>query len=192
MGEPRARESQRREPLGQEQGDQEGARSFGPCFSQAAPALTAAPNPWRRGEDRGTCLPTPRGMEGAVRAGGLGKQTRAGLCQRAGAVRRTTRTRALHTSRRPWLGTALDPRAEGGRGYGERVRNGLEARPWDHRAHGWGTAAAARRLGLWHAGVQRGQSGIGQGPCEGPHAEGLPNTGRQKDQSARPITYLPS
>jgi hypothetical protein len=25
-----------------------------------------------------------------------------------------------------------------------------------------------RRWGLWHAGVQRGQSGIGQGPCKGP------------------------
>jgi hypothetical protein len=136
----------------------------------ARPVARACPRPgaWRE--------PCGRGC-GQEDAGGAGPARRCGEAddQDAGA---------------PPVPASLDGQSAGPP-CGGRQR-ALGARPWDHRVHGWGMAEAARRLGLGHAGVQRGQSVIGTVPCEGPHAEGLQKTGRQKDTSARPITDLPS
>jgi len=92
-------------------------------------------------------------MDGAVLEGVLVDKTIEVLFQLTGDFRRTTGTRAIHKPLRPLTGKAMDPRAEGGRGKLERVRNGLEALPFDHSAHGLGTAEDTCRFGLFHKGI---------------------------------------
>jgi hypothetical protein len=64
-----------------------------------------------------------------------------------------TRARAIHQALHPLVGKAVDPLTEGGIGKGERVRDGLQALPFDDLAHGLGTAEDAGFPGLLDEGI---------------------------------------
>ena len=79
--------------------------------------------------------------------------TLAVLCQRAGELRRSPRARALHEPLRAVAGPAMAPRAQGGRGQGEGVRDGVQALAFHDVAHGVGTVEDAGFFGLLYAGI---------------------------------------
>jgi len=92
-----------------------------------------------------------------------------GLCQRAGDFGRSTRAWALDETLRTVVGKAIAPLAEGGRGTGEGVRDGVQALAFDDLAHGLGTAADAGFPGLLCEGIEGRERVIGKVQCEGPH-----------------------
>jgi hypothetical protein len=99
--------------------------------------------------------------------------------QRAGACGRATGARAIHEPLPALVSQAVDSRSQGSRGKGQRVRDCLEALACDDVAPRLGTAEDARLLCLFQAGRSRGEGGIGQGECEGPHRRVFNNKIRQ-------------
>ena len=70
------------------------------------------------------------------------------LCQCTGDFGRATGARAIHQALGPLVGKAMDPFAQGRIGKVQRVRDRLEALPFDDVAHGLGTTEDAGLLGL--------------------------------------------
>ena len=75
------------------------------------------------------------------------------LCQLARDLRRSTGARAVHQPRCPLVGKAMDPLAQRGIGKVQRVRDRLEALPFDDFAHRLGTAEDPSLCGLFQEGV---------------------------------------
>jgi hypothetical protein len=71
----------------------------------------------------------------------------------------------------------------------ERVRDGLEALPFDDLAHGLGTAEDTGLLGLLQEGVSSGKGIMGKVQFEGPHGEGLQKKLRQKFIATHGVSY---
>src|SRR5215831_11114791 len=76
----------------------------------------------------------------------------------AGAI-----SEALH----PLVGKAIEPFAQRGVGKVERVRDGLEARPCDDFAYGWGTPEHAGLPRLLQETLEGGQGLLGHVEFEG-------------------------
>src|SRR5262249_27110277 len=79
----------------------------------------------------------------------------------------------------PLVGKAVAPRTEGGRGKGERGRDGLQALAFADLAHGLGPAADAGFPGLLDEGIAGRQSVMGKGQFAGPPLRGSSHTLRQ-------------
>jgi len=90
--------------------------------------------------------------------------------QRAGHFRRATRARAVGEALHPLGGKAMDPFAQRGIGKVQRVRDRLEAVPFDDFAHGLGTAEHTGRFGLLQESIYSGKGIIGKVEFEGPHS----------------------
>jgi hypothetical protein len=88
-------------------------------------------------------------MDGAVLKRGLIDEAIAVLCQRARDFRRSTRAGAVGEALRALVGTAMDPRAQSGRGKRPCVGGGLEALAFDDFAPGLGTAEDTSLFGLF-------------------------------------------
>src|SRR3989442_11010296 len=102
-----------------------------------------------------------------------------------GATRAGTIREALH----PRVGKAMDPFAQCRRGKMERVRDRLEAVPFDDFADGLGTPEHPGLFGLFQERVSSGKGIIGKVKFEGPHRGGLQKKLRQKFIAAHRSSY---
>ena len=84
-----------------------------------------------------------------MRETGLRDETIEILVSLTGEFGRAARGRAIHESLRALAGRAMAPRAPGGIGKRERVRDGLEALPHDDGAPNSGTAEDTSVLSLF-------------------------------------------
>jgi hypothetical protein len=121
-----------------------------------------------------------------VRKRGLLDAALEGLCPRARDVRRAPGAWAGAAAWRALGGKAMDPLAQRGIGQRPGVGDGVEALALDDVAHGWGTAEAPSRCGLFQARVYSGEGVIGQVQCEGAPEQGLQHTGLQKCTTMAP------
>jgi len=109
-----------------------------------------------------------------------------------GHFRWSTRPGAVDQAGRALGGKAIDPLAQRGIGKLQRVGNGLEALPLDNGAHGLSTAEDTCFFGLFHEGVEGGQSIRGKVQFEGAHARGLQHKVLQQYTNPTARTCLPS
>jgi len=105
------------------------------------------------GSDGGELATAPLGVEGAMLQGVLVDEAIEVLFQRTGDFGRSPGAGAIPQPPRALGGKAMDPRAEGGIGKGEGVRDGVQALAFDDLAHGLGTAEDAGFPGLLYEGI---------------------------------------
>jgi hypothetical protein len=105
------------------------------------------------GEDGRQRTTTPWGLERAVLQGGLRNEALEVLCQLTGECGRSPRARAIPHALRPRLRKALSPRAEGGLGHVERLRDGVDMMAGHDLTDGLRPAQDPRCLGLLEQGV---------------------------------------
>jgi hypothetical protein len=84
-----------------------------------------------------------------------------------GDFRRATGAGTIDQALHPLGGEAMDPFAQRGIGKVPRIRDGLEAVPWDDLADGLGTPEHAGLLCLLEEGIQGGERLIGKVEFEG-------------------------
>ncbi len=105
-------------------------------------------DPGFAGEDGRQCATTPLGIDGAVLQRVLLDEAIEVLFQCTGHCGRATGARAIHQTLDTLAREAMDPRAQGGRGQVQRVRDRLETLAFDDLAHGLGTTEDPGFLGL--------------------------------------------
>jgi hypothetical protein len=107
-------------------------------------------------------------MDGPGLEGGLSDEVMELACQGARDFGRAPGARAIHQPLRAVAGQAGDPRAEGGIGQGEGVRDGWQALTFDDLTHGLGTAEHTGFPGLCDEGLSGRERVIGRVQFEGP------------------------
>jgi hypothetical protein len=115
-------------------------------------------------------------MDGPVRQGIWIDERIAVPCQRAGDFGGAPSAWAVDETRRPLRRTTRDPLAQGSRGKGAAVRDGLQTLPWHDVAPSVGTAEDAGVFGLLEQGISGRERLGGNVQCEGPHLRVSNNT----------------
>ena len=95
------------------------------------------------------------------------------LFQRTGDFGRSPGAGAIPQPSRALGGKAMDPLAEGGRGQGEGVRDGLQALAFDDFTDRLGTPEDPGLFRLFQHRIQRWKRIIGKVELEGPHRQAL-------------------
>jgi hypothetical protein len=94
--------------------------------------------------------------------------------QGTGHLARATGARAIHQTLRALVGKAVDLLAQGRIRQRERLRDRLEALPFDDLTYRLGTAEDPSLFGLFHEVVSGGEGSIGTMEFEGAHGGGTP------------------
>jgi len=116
-------------------------------FSHLTDALAAELDPGLTGENGGEFLTTPLGMVGTVLERVVVDEAIEVVRQCTRHFRRSTRAGAIRQALDPVVGKAMAPCTQRGIGKVQRVRDGLEAVPFDDVAYGLGTLEHAGLLG---------------------------------------------
>jgi len=110
-------------------------------------------DPGLASEDGSKFLTTPLGLVGAVLERVLVNEVIEVVRERAGHFGWATRAGVVGEALHPLGGKTMYPFAQRGIGKVQRVRDGLEALPFDDVTHSLSTAEDARLFGLFQEGV---------------------------------------